>query len=513
MKIIGLKSFLLILVFSGLVLPRSHAAQSKPSRFFGWGSNSAEAKPAPVAVDPAVSNLQDSFARVATALKPAVVSILATHVEKVPLAPPMEFFFGDPFEQFFQEDQAPAPRRQMPGPRSVERRSQGLGSGVVVDKRGYILTNEHVVRGAQELTVMFSESEEKFSGKVVGADPRSDLAVIKITAKKPFPFAVLGDSDKVRVGDWAVAVGSPFGLGQTVTVGVISALHQSLRIEGASYHNLLQTDAAINRGNSGGPLANIQGEVIGINSAIYAPTGVFAGIGFAIPANRVKDIMDQLISKGRVVRGWVGVEIVGVNEVVARQFGLSAAQGVLVNQVVSGSPAEKGGVRRGDVLTEVNGVSIKKPDDLADFVGGLPPKSKLTLRVIRDQKPLTLSLVTIEMPPEVSLDESPSPAPSSVDEQDTAEWSGARLEGISETWTQRLNLPRGQTGVVVTAVVQESLADRAGLEQGDLVVSVNRRPVTSAKQFVELMKKQPPQQGFFFDVFRQGRWIYLSFQE
>jgi serine protease Do len=289
-------------------------------RIFGNRPNAGK-KTEPVAVEGPVLDLQDSFARVAAQIKPAVVSITATHVETIQAAPE-QFFFGDPFEEWH----SPLPR-YAPEPRKFQRRQQGMGSGVVVDPRGYILTNEHVVREADELTVTFQFPEEKkYTGKVVGTDPRTDLAVIKIEPKEPLTYAALGDSGKVRVGDWAIAVGSPFGLEQTVTVGVISAMRQSLTIEGMNYSGLLQTDAAINRGNSGGPLVNIRGEVVGINTAIYAPTGVFAGIGFAIPANRIKDIMEQLIEKGHVVRGWMGVEILPLNEVMANQFGLPKAK-------------------------------------------------------------------------------------------------------------------------------------------------------------------------------------------
>jgi serine protease Do len=244
-----------------------------------------------------------------------------------------------------------------------------------------------VVREADELTVTFQFPEEKkYSGKVVGTDPRTDLAVIKIEPASPLTYAALGDSDKVRVGDWAIAVGSPFGLEQTVTVGVISAMRQSLTIEGMNYSGLLQTDAAINRGNSGGPLVNIRGEVVGINTAIYAPTGVFAGIGFAIPANRIKDIMEQLIEKGHVVRGWMGVEILPLNDVMANHFGLPNTDGVMVNGVQPDSPAEKAGMKRGDVIVRFNGQATPTPDLLRDLVARTAPKKTITVDVIRDGK-------------------------------------------------------------------------------------------------------------------------------
>ncbi|MBK8576707.1 MAG: trypsin-like peptidase domain-containing protein [Elusimicrobia bacterium] len=387
-------------------------------------------KTEPISVQGPVLDLQDSFARVAAQIKPAVVSITATHVETVQVVPE-QFYFGDPFEEFFREFHGqPDRRRSAPQPRQYQRRQQGMGSGVVVDPRGYILTNEHVVRGADELTVTFQSPEEKkFTGKVVGSDPRSDLAVIQIKPTSPLAYGVLGDSEKVRVGDWAIAVGSPFGLEQTVTVGVISAMRQSLNIEGMSYSGLLQTDAAINRGNSGGPLVNIHGEIVGINTAIYAPTGVFAGIGFAIPANRIKDIMEQLIEKGHVVRGWMGVEILPVDEVLAKQFDLPKAEGVMINSVQPGSPAEKAGLTRGDVIVRFDGQPTPSPEVLRERVGQTPPKKTVGLDVFRDGKKITLSLTTAEMPAEPASDQARPSGQKS--DKSILDWEGARLTPLT----------------------------------------------------------------------------------
>jgi serine protease Do len=465
-----------------------------------------------VNVEGPVLDLQDSFARVAAQMKPAVVSITATHVETV-RAEPEQFYFGDPFEDFFREfNGRPQDRRRAP-PRHYERRQQGMGSGVVVDPRGYILTNEHVVREADELTITFQAPEEKkYAGKVVGSDPRSDLAVIKIEPKTPLTYAVLGDSDKVRVGDWAIAVGSPFGLEQTVTVGVISAMRQSLNIEGVSYSGLLQTDAAINRGNSGGPLVNIRGEVVGINTAIYAPTGVFAGIGFAIPSNRVKEIMEQLIEKGHVVRGWMGVEIVAVNEVMAQHYGLKKPEGVMVNLVQPGSPAEKAGLTRGDVIVMFNGTPTPDPVVLRDIVGRTPPKTTVKMDVVRDGKKIPLTLTTVEMPSETGAKTGEAEGDSS-DEGTPGEWEGALLSPLTPPWAQRLGVPTGTDGVIVTEIQPGGLAERLGLDQGDVIVSVNRKPTPTVGTFMDAVKSISSKEGVLLDIIRRGRSLFLSYRD
>ncbi len=472
-----------------------------------WKPSNAGKKTEPVAVEGPVLDLQDSFARVAAQIKPAVVSITATHVETIQAAPE-QFFFGDPFEEWH----SPLPR-YAPEPRKFQRRQQGMGSGVVVDPRGYILTNEHVVREADELTVTFQFPEEKkYTGKVVGTDPRTDLAVIKIEPKETLTYAALGDSGKVRVGDWAIAVGSPFGLEQTVTVGVISAVRQSLTIEGMNYSGLLQTDAAINRGNSGGPLVNIRGEMVGINTAIYAPTGVFAGIGFAIPANRIKDIMEQLIEKGHVVRGWMGVEILPLSEVMAQQFGLSKADGVMVNGVQPGSPAEKAGLKRGDVIVRFNGEPTSTPDLLRELVARTLPKKTVLVEVIRDGKKQSLSLTTSEMPKETpAVDEEERDANASGNA--SADWEGARLTTLTAALAGRLGVPSGTLGVVVTDLTEGGLAERLGMEQGDVIVSLNRQRTPNVVAFQKVARSISPKDGVLLDIFRRGRSLFLSYRD
>ncbi len=323
--------------------------------------------------------LQDAFAKVVELVKPAVVNIAAvqiTHVREQP-----QFFYGDP-DEFYQQYYGGTPG-QRPGTR--EYRREGTGSGVIINSDGYILTNNHVVQGADELTVTMSD-DKKYMGKVVGTDPRTDLAVIRITRNTPFPFVQLGDSSKSRVGDWVLALGSPFGLEQTVTSGIISAIRQSLDIQGKTFRNLLQTDAAINQGNSGGAMVNLRGELIGINTAIYAPTGVFSGIGFAIPVNDAKDVLRQLIQKGYVERSWMGVEIG------------ATPQGVMVGNIVVRSPAHKAGIQPGDVILEFEGKKITNPMELQDSITALPPGRKVSLVILRNGVRKTLSLVTESAP-------------------------------------------------------------------------------------------------------------------
>lgn len=464
---------------------------------------------------PTAAALQDAFAEVSQKIKPSVVSVTAVHVENVQVVTP-EFFFGDPFEDFFNQFQGqgrPPQQRQRPAPRQMQRRSEGLGSGVVIDARGYVLTNEHVVRDAQDLTVTFQFPEEKkYKAKVVGADPRTDLAVLKIEGSGKFPAAALGDSDRVRVGDWAIAVGSPFGLEQTVTVGVISAVRQSLQIEGVNYTDMLQTDAAINRGNSGGPLVNLKGEVVGVNSAIYAPTGVFAGIGFSIPANRARDIMAQLIEKGKVVRGWMGVEIAPLDEVLADRFGVKDGKGVLVNSVMPDSPAAAAGMKRGDVIVRFNDKPAPDQNALLEIVGRTPPKTKVPVEVIREGKSVKLVLVTGEAPAGPAAEPAEgTPAPKGGG--DAAAWEGAQVMAATPALADRFGFPVQEKGVVVTAVSSDGMAESAGLVEGDLIASVDGVKTPDVKTFLSAAKKADAKKGIVLDVFRRGRWIYLTYKE
>jgi serine protease Do len=454
--------------------------------------------------------LQDAFAQVAAAVKPAVVNIAAVQISHVQ-QDPYQFFYGDPnelFRQYFGEGQ-----QQPRHPR--EFRTEGTGSGVIIDPQGYILTNNHVVQGADQLTVTLA-NDKPYKGKVVGTDPRSDLAVIRIKGTTPFPYVPLGNSTTMRIGDWVMAVGSPFGLEQTVTAGIISAIRQSLNIEGKSFRNLIQTDAAINRGNSGGPLVNLRGQVVGINTAIYAPTGVFSGIGFAIPVNDAKEILKELIEKGFVERSWMGVEIAEVDEVIANQFGLSKQAGALVNKVLPDSPADKAGIRRGDIILEFGGKKIQKVQELQDLVSATPPGKNVPLKIFREGDEKTLTLKTAAMPKEgdekskMGEEGQEEVAPSS----NTIEWLGATFADINARLKERYSIEGGKelSGVVAVEVPAQSLAAEAGVLEGDVIQGVNRQRIKSTEDLKKLKTEIDPKKGFVLDVLRGGRSFYLSYK-
>ena len=316
---------------------------------------------------------------------PAVVKI---DVYKTVNGTAVDPFFNDPFfRQFFGSPFVP---RQ-----PVKREEHGLGSGFIISPDGYILTNEHVINGAQRIEVTVSGQEKPVSARVAGADSELDLAVLKIDAGRALPALKMGDSDQAKVGSWVVAIGNPYGLDHTVTVGVISAKSRPVQVENRSYKNLLQTDAAINPGNSGGPLLNLQGEVIGINTAVAAQA---QGIGFAIPINTAKGVLSELMNKGHITRPWLGVQVQSLNEELASYFKLKSTDGALVTAVVSGSPADKAGLQQGDVILKIDDQQIKNPDDLVNYTKGLKIGQQVLLLVQRQGKNLDVALQIEEKP-------------------------------------------------------------------------------------------------------------------
>jgi serine protease Do len=466
-----------------------------------------------VSIPNGVIELQEAFTNVAQAVKPAVVNISAVQILKMEV-PYYEFYFGDPFEDFFDEFFGrPRERRPEPEKKEFRRRLEGTGSGVIIDPQGYILTNYHVIARAEEIKVTLSNGKEKkYDGEVVGKDPKTDLAVIRIKAKEKFPAAKLGDSDKIRIGDWAIAIGSPFGLKQTLTVGVISAKRQSLFVEGKEYRDMIQTDASINRGNSGGPLVNIKGEVVGINTAIYAPTGVFAGVGFAIPINDAKEILDELIEKGKVVRGWLGIEIREVDEVIAKQFSLSDEKGVLVNRVMEGSSAEKGGMKRGDVIVKIEGRKVEGVRDLQEVVARTKPGKKVKIAVIREKKEVTLTVKLGEMPETIEEAKVKEEEKEKIEEGEVEEWLGMKVEALTPALARNYRIEDGK-GVVIVEIEIGSKAEEMGLVEGDLISSINRQSTGDCKEFKKMVKQVDLSQGVVFDIVRRGRPIYITYME
>ncbi len=372
---------------------------------------------------------------------------------------------GDPFEQF----------RHFFGQMPHQFKQRGLGSGVIVSSDGYILTNNHVVGHADEIHVTLLDKRE-FTAKVIGKDPKTDLALIKIDTKQPLPSASLGDSEQTEVGDWVVAIGSPFGFNLTVTSGIVSAKGRAL---GGNYDNFIQTDASINPGNSGGPLFNTDGQVIGINTAIYSSTGSNAGIGFAIPIDIAKSVMEQLKDRGRVVRGWIGVEIQEVTPALAKSFGLAAPTGALVAGVQKDGPAGKAGVQRGDIIIKFNGETVHDEHELPEMVASTSLKKSVPIEVIRGDKHVTLSATIEELKDEQIASAKDSEAPGT-------NW-GMQVQDITPEIAAQLHSPNAK-GVVIRNVRPDSSAAEAGLQAGDMVLEIDHKKVGSADDFASMAK-------------------------
>ena len=426
-------------------------------------------------------DIRNAFIKVAELTGPAVVSIYTEATRKVE-ARPYPFgrpggspfrdpFFDDFFKRFFKDV-----------PQEREFKQTGLGSGVIIDKQGYVLTNEHVIRGADKITVALPDGRQ-FPGMVKGTDSRSDLAVIKIEAKK-IPVAVLGNSDLVQTGEWAVAIGNPFGYlmkspEPTVTVGVISALHRSLPQKLPGYTDLIQTDAAINPGNSGGPLCDINGNVVGINVAIFSQSGGYQGIGFAIPINYAKNILDTLKEGKEVVYGWLGVSIQDLNQELADYFGISDRQGALIASVMENSPASKGGLKKGDVIKTFNNDTIKNTDDLLRIVSRAKVGETAKLKVVRNKKDIALAVKITKRPAEPEITKSPE---SGAEEEAPASWRGITAVNITENIAAQLRLTN-RSGVVIAQVEPGSAAHEAGLKRGDAIREIGKSPITNIKDF------------------------------
>ncbi|MBF0191072.1 MAG: DegQ family serine endoprotease [Magnetococcales bacterium] len=399
------------------------------------------------------------------------------------------------FRRFFEQgpDQQPFP-------------SRSLGSGVIIDESGYILTNHHVVDEADEIQVRLSD-EREFTATVVGRDAKSDLALIRIKTDGKLPVADLGDSEKAEVGSWVVAIGNPFGLEASVTVGIISARGRS--IGNGPYDNFLQTDAAINPGNSGGPLFNLQGEVIGINTAIFSRSGGNMGIGFAIPINMAKSIVAQLRSSGKVTRGWLGVRIQTVTKELAEALGLGAQRGALVASVEPKSPAELAGVVAGDVIVRFDGHEVGRMKELPAVVAETPVNKKVTMEVIRNGAAKTLNVVVATMRDEDGeASEESGQAESSTDRN----VMGVSVQPLSAELRARLELPAEANGVVVAAVENGSPAEYAGVRAGDLIQEVNRKPVKTVHDFRAMAAKLEPGQTLLVLVQRGGEPLFMAIQ-
>jgi serine protease Do len=413
-------------------------------------------------------------------------------------------FFDDPFFRRFFGDQFPHPNV----PR--ERKEQSLGSGVIVSDDGYIVTNNHVIEKAQEIKVLLSNKRD-YKAKLIGADPKTDVAVIKIDAKglTALPW---GDANQLKVGEIVFAIGNPFGLNQTVTMGVISAVGRA-NVGIADYEDFIQTDAAINPGNSGGALLNARGELVGINTAIVSRTGGYQGIGFAVPSSMVKQVIDSLIKYKKVVRGWLGVSIQEVTSDLADEFGVKDLKGALVSGVMKKSPAEKAGVRQGDVILQYNGKLVEDTGHLRNMVSQTPIGTKVKIKLLRQKKEIEVEAEVAELPKKLAErssggEEEEEPENGSGDESGAL--TGLTVRELTPELAARLGLDEKQKGVVVVRVDRDSRAAEAGIRQGDLILQVNQKDIETIEDFKKAASRIKAKDRALFLIRRKGEDLFVT---
>ncbi len=439
-----------------------------------------------------------SFAPVVKKVAPSVVKVYTT--AKVRSTGFSDGFSPeDPFRWFFGPNRRnPGMNREMPTPRE-----HGVGSGVIVAKDGYILTNNHVVDGADEVKIALQDGRE-FTAKVVGKDPKTDVAVVKVDAKD-LPYIELADSDKIEVGDLVLAVGNPFGIGQTVTMGMVSA--KSRGNMGLDYEDFIQTDAAINPGNSGGALVDSEGRLVGINTAILSRSGGNQGIGFAIPTNLAKSVMDSLVKDGRVERGYLGVMIQDVTPALAKEFGLKDRAGALVGEVTERGPAEKAGVKDGDVIVEFDGKPVNDGRHLKLMVAQTKPGSSVALKVMRDGSTKKLEATLKELPGTERIAKNDK-----RDSDDNGTLNGVAVADLDGRARRQFDLPNQLKGAVITDVAPDSAAAEAGLRPGDVILEINKQPVRGADDAVRLTES-PKDKTTLVRLWREGHNLYVVVDE
>jgi serine protease Do len=442
-----------------------------------------------------------SFAPVVEKVAPSVVTVFTTQTVSGSQAPFP--FSDDALRQFFGGQQ---PQRQ--GKQTL----QGLGSGVIVSPDGYILTANHVVSGAEEIMVGLGTELRKYKAKKVGTDRGTDVALLKIEEKN-LPAITFADSEKARAGDIVLAVGDPFGLRQTVTMGIISAVGRG-GVGIVDYENFIQTDAAINMGNSGGALVDIKGELLGINTAIFSRSGGNQGVGFAIPANLARDVMQSLREKGRVVRGYIGVSVQTLTPELAEAMKLKGQPtGALVGEVAPKTPSEKAGMKTGDVITAVNGKKISDARELRLMIGSMAPGSKAQMQVNREGQTKTFDVQLAEMPAGVTEEGGPEASPEeSAQPEKTTVFGGVAVADITHDIRSALNLPKDIQGAVIAEVDADSPAGKAGLREGDVIQEVKKQRVKNAKDLVGVSKQLKPNEKILMRVYSQGRSGYVALE-
>jgi serine protease Do len=485
-------AFILVLgVFVGLILSSHIGIMS---------SLPAKSQLSPKSVD-ILTRLSDAQSEVAAMATPSVVNISTTRVIKSREEAPFDLF-DDPFFKRFFGDQFPHPNVPK------EHKEQSLGSGVIVSEDGYIITNNHVIEKAQEIRVLLSNKKD-YNAKLVGADPKTDIAVIKIDVKglSALPW---GDSNKLKVGEIVFAIGNPFGLNQTVTMGIISAVGRA-NVGIADYEDFIQTDAAINPGNSGGALINARGELIGINTAILSRTGGYQGIGFAVPSSMARQVMDSLEKYKKVVRGWLGVSIQEVTPDLAEEFGVKDLKGALVSGVMKGSPAEKAGIKQGDVILQYNGKDVEDTGHLRNMVSETPIGTVVKVKVLRQRNEIELDVVVTELPKKMA-DESTEDEElgNATNEEESTALAGLVVRQLTPDLAQRFGYDENEKGVVVVRVEAGSKIDEAGIKTGDLILQINQKKVATIEEYKRTSSKINAKERILLLIRRMGQDLFVT---
>ncbi len=454
------------------------------------------------AVTPAQTNVDrpESFAKLVKAVQPAVVNIATTARAEAAVIPEFRFPEGSPFERYFRDffgHGFPGQPEMGPGPKA-----RALGSGFIIDPDGYVVTNNHVIDRAEEITITVNGGDH-YPAKIIGRDPKTDLAVLKIDADRPLPYVEFGDSDTAQVGDWVIAVGNPFGLGGSVSAGIISARGRD--IQSGPFDDYLQIDAPINRGNSGGPLFDRDGKVIGINTAIFSPSGGNVGIGFAIPSTMAKTIVEQLKESGQVQRGFLGVQIQEVTEEIAQSLDLDEAKGALIASVEPNGPAEEAGLKTGDLILEFNGQKVDRLKDLPRLVAAAKAGEKAEVRVLRDGNERSVKVQVGRMPGD-DMTAMKSPESKNSDQAKL----GVTLAPLTAEYRQRLRLPDDAEGVVIVDVERGSPAAREGLRAGDVIKRVGNKKVATPEEVIEALKGQAKRKAVLLLISRQGNDRFIA---
>lgn len=484
----------LFLVFILMALVAGYFAGNRLDLFSGH--NSSPPYTYNIQIPSSLSGNDSAFSSIVKVISPAVVNISSTKtiIKKDPDT--LSHFFDGSLNDLV--DPLNSPRRW---------KEQSLGSGVVVSPDGYIITNNHVVEQSDEIRVIMYD-KQNYEGKIVGSDPKTDIAVIKISAKN-LPAIKWGDSDHLEVGEFVLAFGNPFSFGHTVTMGIVSAVGRA-NVGIADYEDFIQTDAAINPGNSGGPLVNVRGELVGINTAIFSRTGGNQGIGFAVPSNMAQSVMSQLISDGKVTRGWLGVTIQNFTPDLAKEFGLEKIAGALVTEIFRDSPAEKADMKRGDVILDLDGKEIPNVESLRNIIAQSKVGSPVTIRVFREGRTISLQAQVAEYPQKVYQAMSRRDEDTVPGEENFL--AGMSIMNLTQSIAKQLNLSKDETGVVVVRVDPLSAAEEAGLKKGDVIQEINKKRINSVHDFNHVRETTRDGDTVLLFINRTGNKFYVTFK-